>query len=231
MYRLNLAHDSTIAVALSAVTVTQPARGVAREIVGRDLELEALQARVRAGAARPGAARGRSPRKRGWARRRSSTTFLQAARRAAGSRCASGVAAAPSVSPAARRTCPMLEALDSLQKNEQLGSIARLIRAVAPSWYAQIMPASDNDSSAARLAAETADRLAGAAEARDRGAVRGARPHAAGRPVLRRHALGRSVDHRSAGVPGAADRHHAPADRRDVPAVGPGAGAAIRSFR
>ena len=51
---------------------------------------------------------------------------------------------------------PILEALDSLQKNEQLGSIARLIRAVAPSWYAQIMPASDNESSAARLAAETA---------------------------------------------------------------------------
>ncbi|MGH7465557.1 MAG: ATP-binding protein, partial [Longimicrobiales bacterium] len=51
---------------------------------------------------------------------------------------------------------PVLEALDSLQKNEQLGSIARLMRALAPSWYAQIMPPSENDSSAARLAAETA---------------------------------------------------------------------------
>src|SRR6185436_1050653 len=43
MYRLNLAHDSTIAVALSAVTVTQPPRSAARDIVGRDQELEALQ--------------------------------------------------------------------------------------------------------------------------------------------------------------------------------------------
>ena len=51
---------------------------------------------------------------------------------------------------------PVLEALDSLQQNEQLGSLSRLIRALAPSWYAQIMPASDNESSAARLAAETA---------------------------------------------------------------------------
>ena len=50
----------------------------------------------------------------------------------------------------------MLEALDSLQRREQLGSLTRLIRAIAPSWYAQLMPPSDNDSSAARLAAETA---------------------------------------------------------------------------
>ncbi len=51
---------------------------------------------------------------------------------------------------------PVLEVLDSLQHNEQLGSLSRLMRALAPSWYAQIMPASENDSSAARLAAETA---------------------------------------------------------------------------
>ena len=51
---------------------------------------------------------------------------------------------------------PVLEALDSLQRNEHLGSLSRLIRALAPSWYAQLMPPSDNDSSAARLAAETA---------------------------------------------------------------------------
>ena len=50
----------------------------------------------------------------------------------------------------------MLEALESLQRHEQLGSLTRLIRALAPSWYAQLMPPTDNDSSAARLAAETA---------------------------------------------------------------------------
>ena len=51
---------------------------------------------------------------------------------------------------------PVLEALDSLQHNEQLGGLSRLMRAVAPSWYAQIMPASKDESSASRLAAETA---------------------------------------------------------------------------
>ncbi len=51
---------------------------------------------------------------------------------------------------------PVLEVLDSLQRHEQLGSLSRLIRALAPSWYAQLMPPTDNDSSAARLAAETA---------------------------------------------------------------------------
>ena len=33
---------------------------------------------------------------------------------------------------------------------------AGLLRAVAPSWYSRITPTSENDSSAARLAAETA---------------------------------------------------------------------------
>ena len=51
---------------------------------------------------------------------------------------------------------PVLEALESLQRHEQLGSLTRLIRALAPSWYAQLMPPTENDSSAARLAAETA---------------------------------------------------------------------------
>src|SRR5687767_14409518 len=43
MYRLTLAHDSTIAVASSAVTVSHPPRAAARQIVGRDQELDALQ--------------------------------------------------------------------------------------------------------------------------------------------------------------------------------------------
>src|SRR5262249_46066911 len=50
---------------------------------------------------------------------------------------------------------PVLEVLDSMQRNEQLGNLSRLIRALAPSWYVQIMPPSATDSSAARLAAET----------------------------------------------------------------------------
>jgi serine/threonine protein kinase len=43
MYRLNLAHDSTVAVTLSAVTVTAGSRSSPREIVGREQEFEALQ--------------------------------------------------------------------------------------------------------------------------------------------------------------------------------------------
>jgi tetratricopeptide (TPR) repeat protein len=50
---------------------------------------------------------------------------------------------------------PVLEVLDSLQRSEHHGNLTRLIRAVAPSWYAQIMPPANDDSSAARLAAET----------------------------------------------------------------------------
>ncbi len=69
----------------------------------------------------------------------------------------SGLAAAGARSgwPEQKRICPVLELLDSLQHNEQLGSLSRLIRALAPSWYVQIIPSSENDSSAARLAAET----------------------------------------------------------------------------
>jgi adenylate cyclase len=51
---------------------------------------------------------------------------------------------------------PMLEALETLQAHDQHGSVARLVRAIAPSWYAQISHPSPNESSAARLAAETA---------------------------------------------------------------------------
>jgi tetratricopeptide (TPR) repeat protein len=50
---------------------------------------------------------------------------------------------------------PVLEALDSLQRHENLGSLSRLLKTLAPSWYAQIMPAPANESSAERLAAAT----------------------------------------------------------------------------
>ena len=154
MYRLNLAHDSTIAVALSAVTVTQPPRGVAREIVGRDQELEGLRheyERAQRGQGRLVVISAEA----GMGKTTLVDTFIkqldeqQEPVRVGRGRCSERLAGSEAY-------LPILEALDSLQKNEQLGSIARLIRAVAPSWYTQIMPASDNESSAARLAAETA---------------------------------------------------------------------------
>ena len=155
MYRLKLAHDSTIAVALSvAVTVTRRARGAAREIVGRDQELEGLRheyERAQRGQGRLVVISAEA----GMGKTTLVETFIkqldeqQEPVRVGRGRCSERLAGSEAY-------LPILEALDSLQKNEQLGSIARLIRAVAPSWYTQIMPASDNESSAARLAAETA---------------------------------------------------------------------------
>jgi predicted ATPase len=153
MYRLNLAHDSTIAVALSAVTVSQPRAG-ARDIVGRDQELDALQhefERAQRGKGRlvviaAEAGMGKTTLVDAFVRQ---LEQQQEPVRIGRGRCSERLAGSEAY-------LPVLEALDSLQKNEQLGSIARLMRAVAPSWYAQIMPTSANESSAARLAAETA---------------------------------------------------------------------------
>jgi len=153
MYRLNLAHDSTIAVTLSAVTVAAGNRAQ-REIVGRDRELDALQQEFE----RSQRGQGRLvviSAEAGMGKTTLVEAFLkqlesqQEPVRIGRGRCSERLAGTEAY-------LPILEALDSLQKNEQLGSIARLIRAVAPSWYAQIMPPSDNGSSAARLAAETA---------------------------------------------------------------------------
>ena len=109
---------------------------------------------------------------------------------------------------------PVLEVLDSLQRSEQHGSLSRLLRAIAPSWYAQIMPPASNDSSAARLAADT---VGGSQERLKREiavAPRRSQPRAAGRAVDRRRALGGSVDDRSARLSGAAPRDRARADHR-----------------
>jgi predicted ATPase len=154
MYRLNLAHDSTVAVALSAVTVSQPRVEAAREIVGRDQELDALEhefERAQRGKGRLVVVAAEA----GMGKTTLIDAFVkqldeqQEPVRVGRGRCSERLAGSEAY-------LPVLEALDSLQKHEQLGSIARLMRAVAPSWYAQIMPPSENDSSAARLAAETA---------------------------------------------------------------------------
>ena len=104
MYRLNLAHDSTVAVALSAVTVTQPRRGVgARDRRARSGARRAA-ARVRAGAARPGPAR-RHLRRSGDGQDDAGRYASSSSSTSSRSRCASAAAAARSVWPAAKRTC------------------------------------------------------------------------------------------------------------------------------
>ena len=154
LYRLGLAHDSSIATSLSAVAVSHRGSRASRALVGRDLEMDALlheferaergKGRVVVLSAEAGVGK---------------TTILDAfvrlledrneAVRVGRGRCSERLAGTEAY-------LPVLEVLDSLQRNEQHGSLSRLLRALAPSWYVQIMPPSENDSSAARLAADVA---------------------------------------------------------------------------
>jgi predicted ATPase len=154
LYRLGLAHDASIATALAAVTVAQRTTRSTRAVVGRDLEMDALlheferaergKGRVVLLSAEAGLGK---------------TTILDAfiklledrgeVVRVGRGRCSERLAGAEAY-------LPVLEVLDGLQHSEKHGSISRLLRAVAPSWYVQITPLSENDSSAARLAADVA---------------------------------------------------------------------------
>ena len=154
LYRLGLAHDASVATALSAVSVSQPTNRSSRAVVGRDLEMDALlheferadrgKGRLVALSAEAGIGK---------------TTILEAflrlledrgeVVRVGRGRCSERLAGAEAY-------LPVLEVLDSLQRSEKHGSLSRLLRALAPSWYVQITPLAENDSSAARLAADVA---------------------------------------------------------------------------
>jgi serine/threonine protein kinase/tetratricopeptide (TPR) repeat protein len=153
MYRLALTHDSNIATALSSVAVSRRTPVIAN-IVGREHELDAMAhefERAQRGRARLVVISGEAG--------AGKTTLVEAfvhqleergePVRVGRGRCSERLAGSEAY-------LPVLEALDSLQRKEHLGSLSRLIRALAPSWYSQLMPPSENDSSAARLAAETA---------------------------------------------------------------------------
>jgi hypothetical protein len=154
MYRLALAHDSSIATALSSVAVSTRRAPVASQVVGRDAELAAMLREVEhteRGKARMIVVSGEA----GLGKTTLVDAFVSQLEssgepvRVGRGRCSERLAGSEAY-------LPFLEALDSLQRSEQMGSLSRLIRALAPSWYGQLMPPSANDSSAARLAAETA---------------------------------------------------------------------------
>jgi serine/threonine protein kinase len=154
MYRLSLAHDSTVAVALASVAVSKHRQPASSEVVGRDVEMDALlhefdrakRGKGRLVAISAEAGMGKTTLVDELVRQLSAADEPV---RVGRGRCSERLAGSEAY-------LPVLEALDSLQQNEQLGSLSRLMRAVAPNWYAQIIPPSENDSSAARLAVETA---------------------------------------------------------------------------
>ena len=154
LYRLSLAHDSTIAVALSAVTVSNRGVRSSRSVVGRDYEIDALVddfERAQRGKGRVVVVSAEA----GLGKSTLVDAFIRLleergdAVRIGRGRCSQRLAGSEAY-------LPVIEVLESLQHNEQFGSLSRLIRALAPSWYAQIMPPAAPGSDAARLAAETA---------------------------------------------------------------------------
>ena len=154
LLRLGLVHDSSVASALSSVTVLPRASRPSGAVVGRDLELEALFQefdRARSGRARlvvisAEAGGGKTTLVEAFVR---SLEDHEEPVRLGRGRCSERLAGSEAY-------LPVLEALESLQNHDQHGGLTRLLRAVAPSWYSRITPTSENESSAARLAAETA---------------------------------------------------------------------------
>ena len=153
MYRLTLVHDSSIAAALAEVPGPLRSAVPARTVVGRDQELAALMeefALARGGRSRLVFVAGEA----GAGKTTLVDAFLRALDdsrepvRVGRGRCSERLAGSEAY-------LPILEVLDSLQQSEQHGSLSRLLRVIAPSWYAQIMPPASDDSSAARLAADT----------------------------------------------------------------------------
>ena len=155
LYRLGLAYDASVATALSAVTVSQRA---ARARAAPSSAAISRWMRCSTSSSAPIEATvvsSRCPPKRESARPRSSTRSCGFSTIAARSR-ESAVAAVRSGSLARKRICRSWRCSTASSAARQHGSLSRLLRALAPSWYVQITPLAENDSSAARLAADVA---------------------------------------------------------------------------
>jgi serine/threonine protein kinase/predicted ATPase len=146
MYRLNVVHDSSVAAVLSSVVATQPRSHSTGDVVGREVELDALLNEfegVRRGRGRLVVISGEAG--------MGKTTLMEAFTRMLDERhepvrigrgrCSERLAGSEAY-------LPVLEALESLQRSEQHGSITRLIRTLAPNWYVQISPAAGTESTA-----------------------------------------------------------------------------------
>ena len=191
-YRLGLAHDASVATALSAVTVSQPTNRSSRAVVGRDLEMDALLHEFE----RADRGKGRLvvlSAEAGIGKTTILDAFLRLLEdrgevvRVGRGRCSERLAGAEAY-------LPVLEVLDSLQRSEKHGSLSRLLRALAPELVHADHAARGERFLGSAAGRRCRDRIAGALEARDRGAARRSHPHASGRALLRRRALGGSVD-------------------------------------
>ena len=207
MYRLALAHDSNIATALSSVAVApRRAGGHSRTSSVAKANWTALRHEFDAGAA----GQGPSGRRLGRSWRRQDDARRGLRQRARGAWRTGARRPGPLLGAArrqrglpARTRGPRKPAAQRAARQPD----ASRPRARARAGTAQLMPPSANDSSAARLAAET---VGGSQERLKReiaSLLEEAGRHAADRAVVRRRALGGSVDDRSARLPGAAARH------------------------
>ncbi len=155
MYRLALAHDSNIATALSAVTVSTRRLSASTNVVGREDELAAMNHefdRAHRGKAR----HGRHLRRSGVGKTTLVEAFVSRARGTRRAGRASAAAGAPNGSPAARRTCRCSRrSRASSGASSSAASRASSARSRRAGTRSSCRP-TENDSSAARLAAETA---------------------------------------------------------------------------